>query len=93
MKYQVQIQCKLSINYFFILFRAYWPSKLPKIFIKTLLCSANIRTNDVISMCKRLSIRISANAYASFESDLAWIGYLQIATPMPSGFNRHTREV
>jgi len=51
----------------------------------------HIQPSDVLNMAKRLALRVSPVPYLSIESDLIWIAYLQIATPMPSGFNSHTR--
>lgn len=51
----------------------------------------HIQPLDVVNMNKRLEIRITNSSFSSIESDLAWIGYLQIAAPMPSGFNSQTR--
>lgn len=51
----------------------------------------HVQPIDVINMNKRLDIRVSSVPYSSIESDFAWIGYLQIAAPMPNGFNPQTR--
>jgi hypothetical protein len=51
----------------------------------------HVQPVDVLNMAKRLGLRVSPSPYSSFDSDLVWIAYLQIATPMPTGFNSHTR--
>ena len=51
----------------------------------------HIQPTDVMNMARRLALRVSSHPYSSYDSDLVWVAYLQIATPMPAGFNSHTR--
>ena len=47
---------------------------------------AGLQPCDVVQMGKRLEIRVTVQPFESVESDLLWVGYLQMLAPLPPAF-------